>query len=187
MPTGKLTQGRQFHERAEGHVPENYDEMPDAPSGIEYEQQDNTVRQRRLDPALVAKAESGYCGRLSILIASGNWNAAKAVIDEAERNSGHIPEDEPLLEVLLHDAGIPLRECNALESCGVTTIGDLAKIKTRDLLNKTGIGTHTIDVIWWTILKLSANRDAKREVAEANYADLTRTSASNGVNLARRR
>ena len=103
--------------------------------------------------------------RWMLLRAAKNWPAMAALNDEAQRKELGVTQDR-LLEVPLSELPLGTSVLNRLEELGVLLIGDLAELTCLDLLQKKGVSHHTVDAIWWSVLKYSSERDQIREDLE---------------------
>lgn len=93
-----------------------------------------------------------YSTMVRIQLEHGNFERAKVVIDEAEKElqriiaNDRIKTLEQLLDLPLAMTDIPLRTINYLEeSLGVTTIGELLEKDTREIFAVHGIGESAVD------------------------------------------
>ena len=115
-------------------------------------------------PETLQLATDIYERRIHIAIASKNWESAREIIAEAEADAERPVLVSPLLDTPLSDTDIPMKILNSLDSVGVHYIGDLANTTCTNLMSVRGFGQRSVDIVWQSVLKLSARRDNDRAV-----------------------
>lgn len=117
------------------------------------------------DVAAIEEAREVYGRRLDIALASGNWQVAHELVDEARlMTSRKHAKLSPLLEVAIGETEIDTRTQNMLAELGITTIGDLARHSSEEILAIANFGPKALTHVWHCVLKLAALRDLKREM-----------------------
>lgn len=69
-----------------------------------------------------------------------------------------------MLEVAIGETEIDTRTQNMLAELGITTIGDLARHSSEEILAIANFGPKALTHVWHCVLKLAALRDLKREM-----------------------
>lgn len=182
--TSILREQGAFDSRTENpKLPDDLDSLPDPPEREPLSCRDEkhlatATSQVAISPEQIEQAGNKYGRRVDVMLAQGNWEAAKAIVDEARRDSLGEGAVLPLLEVPLAETDLPVRTLNILEeSCDVVTVGDLAKVSAEQVMLSPNFSWRSLDAVWWSVLKLAAVRDAMRESLQMEVEELKRLEA----------
>jgi hypothetical protein len=111
--------------------------------------------------AKVKAIDEQFGGRWAIQVAAGNFERARQITDQAEEQHNAPPPDDRLLDVDLDELRLPARLQNMLLAADCFTIGDFARLDTRDILAQANVGPVTIDTIWRAILTAATARETR--------------------------
>lgn len=122
----------------------------------------------------IEDAHFRYGGRLNIFLATKNFAAARALIDQAEREqAGEGDELEPFGDISLVDSGIDMRITNALEQkAGAIYLKDLLSVDSQQMLSWPNFGPGSMDSVLRSIIGLAIQRDQLRSIAEMRLKEM---------------